>query len=261
MFWKVLFFVTGAFAFNGSYNSFVKQVGFCKLQGFDTISRTTSASIPMFLDGRLSFGVGTRFLSTSYCGRCLRIYGIDRFSVFNFELDVFQEVISRNESIIDAIIFDQCLDPICTQGYLDFDIYSITQPVRSGNPTGIIWDFIPCPVLPGEFIEILFCFSNTCHQKDETGRTIYQILQGANPYHWTAFIRNSREPIYHVYLPESNIELKDNNGWVYDNVLFNFTKPFDIVFNHVYRETIQVTTHEPNDAYRGGILVPTTIQN
>lgn len=253
-------FVTGALALEGSFNSFIRQVGFCKLQGFDTVSRTTSASVPMFFDGRLSFGVGTRFDSTSYCGRCLRISGIDRFAEFSFELDAFIESNARNGSI-DAIIFDQCLDPVCAPGYLDFDIYSQTQPVSGGNPTGITWDFIPCPVLPGEFIEILFCFSNTCHEGDGTGRKNDEILGGANPYYWTAFIRNSRCPIHHVFLPEYGIELRDNNGWVYDNAYFNFSEPFDLQLNHVYPVTIDLPSHPTIDAYRGGILVPTNVQN
>jgi hypothetical protein len=41
-----------------SYNSFVGQIGFCRLQSFDTYSRSSSESVPMFLDGRISFGVG-----------------------------------------------------------------------------------------------------------------------------------------------------------------------------------------------------------
>lgn len=257
----LLLLISSVSAFQGSYNSFINQIGFCKLQGFNTVSRNTSNSIPMFLDGRLSFGVGTRFVSTSFCGRCLRIYNIDRFAVFNYELDAYEYGNDRNDSVIDAIVFDQCMDDVCTEGYLDFDIYSITQPVQNGNPTAIIWEYTPCPILPGEFIEILFCLSNTCHSEDEPSRNMYEILRGADPHYWTIFTRNSRLPIDHVYLPFFDLELKDNNGWVYDHVSFNLSDPFVMVLNHQYHVTIDLIRHSPSDAYHGGIIVPTNIQN
>ena len=259
LFWIGYFSMAVAWM-EGSYNSFVDQTGFCKLQGFDTVSRSTSHSVPMFMDGRVSFGVGTRFRSISDCGRCLRIRRIDRFAIFSFELDSYEYDGARNDSGIDAIIFDQCLDPVCTPGYLDFDIYSPLQPVRDGNPTHLEWEFVPCPILPGEFIELLFCFSNTCHEHDAVARTSATILAGADPFYWTVFVRNSRLPVRHLYLPEHNVALDDDNGWVYRRGAFHLTIPFSLTIDHRHNVTIDLLRHPSLDDYRGGILVPTTIQ-
>jgi hypothetical protein len=256
--------IMGMMGMNGSYNSFRNQVGFCKLQGFDTISRETSHGVDMFIDGRIHFGVGTRFQSTSDCGRCLHIQGVDNFAIFNHQLNGYEygkQEKWRNTTNLIAMIFDQCLDPICEMGYLDFDIYSPLQPVRHGNPFHIDWEFIPCPILPEEKMEFLFCLSNTCAQENPRDRNLTQILHDAVSYYWTLFIRNNRLPVHHIYVPEYNVELQDNNGWVYNDVVFNFTGSFTIVVDHQHHVKIDLDDYTPSGAYHGGILISTTIQN
>ena len=63
---------------NATYNSFRQQIGYCKMQSFGTVSRSTSGSVPMFMDGRIRFGVGLsdfnmRASDAELCGMCLRV--------------------------------------------------------------------------------------------------------------------------------------------------------------------------------------------
>jgi hypothetical protein len=145
---------------NGSYNSMVNQIGFCRMQSFDTQSRSTSTSVPMFMDGRISFGVGLSDINmkeVSYfrCGECLQVLGMKPFYSWNKELTKWTESTERAQTADSSsrflpfivMVFDQCTDPICTRDYLDFDIYSALQPVSHGNPTNIEWISVPCPIL------------------------------------------------------------------------------------------------------------------
>jgi hypothetical protein len=62
-------------------------------------------------------------------------------------------------------------------------------------------------------------------------------------------------------VPEYNVELQDNNGWVYNDVVFNFTGSFTIVVDHQHHVKIDLDDYTPSGAYHGGILISTTIQN
>ena len=142
-----------------SYNSFIGQVGFCRLQSFDTVSRSTSESIPMFMDSRISFGVGlsdeNMKLSNSFlCGACLNVTYVDNFYQWNNEITEWKDIAQPNQSFI-AIVMDQCTDAVCKLNYLDFDIYSPTQPVMYGNPYNVQWHYTPCPIQNGETFEYI----------------------------------------------------------------------------------------------------------
>jgi hypothetical protein len=97
-----------------------------------------------------------------------------------------------------AMVFDQCTDEICDQsgtcrqalhrtqcadschllsmsiqnlpllraGYLDFDVYSETQPVRKGNPRVMEWRAVDCPVGETHKLEYLVCTPGTCNADD-----------------------------------------------------------------------------------------------
>ena len=144
---------------NGSYNSFMNQVGYCKLQGYDTVSRNTTGAPPMFMDGRVKFGVGLSDVEfqgrTSSCGRCLNITKIERFFAFNEDLTQWDYTM-KMETPFTAFVMDQCKDAVCVSKYLDFDIYNPRQPVAYGNPWNIEWEFIPCPV-EDDGMELLMC--------------------------------------------------------------------------------------------------------
>lgn len=257
------FLTTASFLTSGSYNSFINQVGFCKLQGFRTTSRNTSNGPSVFLDGRVLFGVGLSNVqfgdSMSSCGRCIQIHHVANFGVFDFDLTSFQEKNTANGSF-QVMVFDQCKDPVCTSGFLDFDVYTPNQPVKNGNPSSLIWEFVPCPVRPGENIKLLFCLSNTCFENSVSKR-IHELIHEADPYYWSLYIFNHRLPITKIYLSDYDVYLEDNNGWVWNHGLFNYTKPFTIVFdNHLFFDVI-LTNGSPDDSFHGGIMVQTDVQN
>lgn len=265
---------------NGSYNSFVQQVGYCKMQGYDTLSRSTSMGPPMFLDGRIKFGVGlsdTQFQgSTSSCGRCINITHIANFFSFNNELTSW-DYREQIETPFTVFVMDQCKDAICTSKFLDFDIYNLHQPVAYGNPYSLEWEFVPCPV-ENDTMEILFCLGTaSCNVHDDEHQTHDSLLTNAmESGYWYAHIRNARVPITNVSVsfgdryPQNVFELDDNNGWLWSHYDYREKLGEDLWTIHMLTEDgRQVvasvdwrheSTRPSTPGYRGGIVVKTNIQ-
>lgn len=266
---------------NGSYNSMVNQIGFCRMQSFETKSRSTSGSVPMFMDGRISFGVGLsdrNMKEVSYfrCGECLQVLGMKPFYSWNQELTEWVDIID-NSSLpflpFIVMIFDQCTDPICTRDYLDFDIYNPLQPVSHGNPRNIQWISVPCPLVEGETMEYLFCLSTSCHMDDpeDTNMTIrMRTAPSTTVYYWSLTIRNTRIPILSVLVHYQNewFILKLQNAWVWDFGPFNVEEDIVLTIEDkegMYNEdTIKLSEYldkNTTKGYHGGILIPSSIQN
>lgn len=260
---------------NATYNSFLQQVGYCKMQGYDTISRSTSVGPKMFMDGRVQFGVGLsefQFQShTHSCGQCIEISSIDQFFTFNDQLTQWnydQPV----ETPFTVFVMDQCTDDICTPGFLDFDIYSPHQPVAYGNPVNMTWNFVPCPV-EDDTIELLVCLgSKSCNVQDEEHRPVNSLLMDAiEDGYFYLHIRNARVPIISVELiiDTDTYHLVDDLGWKWNNyeerhslvdpwlLTFHSSEGLERSYTLDWKEhLIQYTTK----GYRGGILVETDIQ-
>ena len=121
----------------GSYNSFLKQVGYCKQQSFETVSRSTSFTSSVFHSGKVLFGVGLSHAqfhrSIVSCGRCIEVLSVDRFYQFNKELTAW-DYQQPNHGNFTVMVFDECTDPICESGFLDFDVYNEGQPVAMAIP-------------------------------------------------------------------------------------------------------------------------------
>lgn len=258
---------------DGSYNSFVKQIGYCKMQSFTTTSRNTSASVPMYMDGRISFGVGLSHKNAiesdlNLCGACMNITSIENFYSWDPQLVSYRYDPWPLDHFFLAMVFDDCEDPICTNDFLDFDIYSATQPVKLGNPRNIQWHFIPCPVRKDEFIEYLICTATTCKQQDIHSLTIPEIIH--DPVHfWSITFRNFRIPIKNVSVHYHDTEyfLKRQNSWVWDYHIYDLQKGITMSFwdaeGHKYDDHINLRElgDRKNEAYHGGILVPSLLQN
>lgn len=204
----------------GSYNSFLRQVGFCKAQSFDTVSRNTSSGPSVFESGRVAFGVGLSHAqfnrSVVSCGRCIEVLTVDRFYAFNAELtgwDYEEEQVGGNFTVM---VMDECTDPICGSGFLDFDVYSTRQPVARGNPTNLTWRYAPCPVADGDRIGFLFCLGyGSCQAHDKEGRMVAEVFQEAVDDDWVrVYPRNSRIPI--TSLSVQGQALSDNQSWLWE---------------------------------------------
>jgi hypothetical protein len=235
-----------------SYNSFRTQVGFCKMQGFDTVSRSTSGGIPTFLDGTIHIGAGLSNVqfnnSVTNCGRCIRVHQVDGFALFNRELTAWT---GGSSFPFLVSVFDQCTDAVCTSGFLDFDIYSMTQPVSGGNPRNLLWDFIPCPVRGPT--ELLFCLSDACSVDKQEGRSTAEVLAASSPSYFSVFVRNRRVPPTTVAV--NGTPLRDQQGWVWDHGVFDFTASFTVQIMDEERYTVRLLDHAPTTGYRGGILI------
>lgn len=178
LYWQCLFlfikFANALYSSISTYNPFINQTGFCKLQGFYTISRKTSNSIPSFLDGNITCGVGissTIFdrnqknkYSAPLCSACLNVIIQNPFLI-----DKNLNLTNNNSNIFTsnfiAIVMDRCQDDICLNNInmLDFDIY--TSNISTGNPKNIEWEFIECPI-GNSSIELLICNPNTCNKQN-----------------------------------------------------------------------------------------------
>jgi len=246
-------FLTTVYA--STYNSFRQQMGFCKLQGFDTVSRSTSGGSTLLLDGRVVMGVGLSNAefqdSITSCGRCLNISAIDNLAPLSFELDSLvdtEHAVTRPPFLV--MVMDQCTDPICTSGFLDFDVYLPDPPVFHGNPGPAIWSFVPCPGPPDR--TLLLCLSAACNAEASDERSVAQVIQESSPYYWSLY---PRFPVSSVHLPEYNIDLVDENGWSYHGEAMDLNQPFLLCINGVEIWTVHLLDYKTQPGYHGGILL------
>lgn len=285
------------FTGTGSYNSFRQQVGFCKLQGFDTVSRSTSTGPLAFQSQHIFMGVGMNQIQfqhdISQCGRCLSVETIKPFPLWNAELTEWTWENSSSSSSSSSSLFplimmimDECQDPICQSGYLDFDIYSTIQPVNYGNPTFLQWSYIRCPTVWKD-IEFLFCLSSSCHETDPKTRTVGEVISMAEPYFWSLFLRNAPLPIYQIMISSSlnshksntsheyaleyeleNVVLEKKEGWFWNAGKFQFQNLFyvTLILSEKDDDGLESIQCEIDFSswwmtlasvdYRGGILLP-----
>lgn len=208
----------------GTYNSFRKQPGFCFLQGYDTKSRSTTGMFsPAFLDGRIWSGVGLSNAqfnnSVKSCGSCIKVSKI-KINEFDEELTSWSDQNTLEQKRI-VVVADQCKDPICTSGWLDFDVYSENFPP---NPTDITWEYVSCPVFPHESIGLLFCPSEACQRGFRENRTFGEVVGNSSPYFWSLYAQNLKDPLKSVNIEteQFSLDLEDTNGWMY-----RFSEPFD----------------------------------
>ena len=262
-----------AMAGEGSYNSFLRQVGFCKQQSFDTLSRNTSTAPSVFQSGKVLFGVGLSHVefqrSIVSCGRCIHVSSVDRFYEFNEELTAW-DYTKPNHGNFTVMVFDECTDPICKSGFLDFDIYHEKQPVAYGNPTNLTWEFVPCPVGEEDRIGFLLCMGYaSCRALDEEGRYVEDVYMEAIQDNWlNVYPRNFRTSITAVEV--QGVALEDTQSWVWTSG--NRTPLVDVGWRIGWTNEDgsqqswvlnwtdyfgQTTT----PGYRGGLVVQTDLQN
>lgn len=255
-----------------SYNSLIQQIGFCRMQSFDTVSRSTSESVPMFLDGRILMGVGLSDVNMKssdafLCGACLEVTHVENFYEWNSELTQWGLPIPQSPPPFLVMVMDQCTDPVCTRDYLDFDIYNPQQPVMNGNPYHVEWSLVPCPVYDDEPIEFLLCTAQTCHVDDPQEVTVGDIIPlipTSTPLeYWSLTIRNTALPLKQVMVEYQGTDypLRLENAWVWDQgpFLFNVTIQIHITtVDQNDRRVQHILEMPPPDAptssgYRGGI--------
>ena len=225
---------------DASYNSMTRQIGYCRMQSFDTRSRSTSGSVPMFLDGRIAFGVGfpsrdAEAMEAFSCGMCLNVTHVENFYSWNPEITEWGKPWDSSSWFL-VMVFDECKDPVCQQPfYLDFDIYSETQPVARGNPYGVQWHIVPCPLAVGETLEYLFCTANSCHEQDPIRTTPLTM----EPY-WSLTIRNFRFPLVQVWVLYQGEwkALRRENAWVWDQGSFDMSRSLRLKLQNSQEEEI-----------------------
>ena len=262
-----------------SYNSMTRQIGYCRMQSFDTVSRETSDSVPMFLDGRIAFGVGlpsrdAQSIEAFTCGMCLNITRVENFYAWNHALTVWGDPWPSDQWFL-VMVFDECQDDVCQQPYyLDFDVYAETQPVARGNPYGVQWTAVPCPVAPGETLEYLFCTATTCHEGDErsSATTPFEGDERSSAttpfevYYWSLTVRNFRIPMVGVSVLCDGlwVPLRRENAWVWDQGPFRLDKSMKLKLRNAEgienTEVVSIAAHgERMESYRGAWRVRSAI--
>ena len=260
----------------GTYNNMKRQNGFCKMTGFNTVSRSTSDGPCLFTSGRVKFGVGlsqfefgSQFVQSInnvvegsiVCGMCINITKISNFPLFNFELNSYENI-NTTESHV-AMIFDQCTDPICTSGFLDIDVYDDNIFTKS-NTYNISWNAIDCPTYDNEKIEFLICSTNTCNMQDSKYKNVSLFENLFNKNYFSIVPRNFKSPIKQLCICVDNnyIELPyvSGNGFTF-NGDFNensLSIRLETIFNETYYENFTMDTifqMKPLESYRGGVIL------
>lgn len=266
----------------GSYNSFTHQVGYCKNQGFDTMSRASSNGPRMFVEGRIMVGVGLSNVqfqdSIVSCGRCLNMTSIENFWALDRSLTTWDYDTPLSGNFV-AFVMDRCDDPICTSGFLDFDIYNpARQPTKFGNPRRLQWDFVPCPVGPDDFLELLLCLGpHTCQEGYPKDRPLGFALQAArDSAYFSLYVRNARVPVVQVEMEVVEgegglVALRDDAAWQWahpEHARSLEKNHWTLVLTSIegVRQATTLAWNEmklsgPTSAgYRGGIVVTTDIQ-
>lgn len=221
IFYIFIFFINYSYALYSTiatFNPFIKQTGFCKLQGFNTISRLTSNSIPSFINGDIVCGVGissTIFdtnknnnYSAPLCNACLNVTIQNPFLIDN-NLNQTNHKSNIFKSNFIAIVMDRCEDEICLNNVnmLDFDIY--TSNITTGNPKNIEWKFIECPV-GNTSLELLVCNPNTCNKQNlevyNESTLFVNTFIDSNDYNFVTILpRNVKYPIDNIKSYNNNV--------------------------------------------------------
>lgn len=270
----------------GTYNSLIEQTAYCKMQGFHTNSRISSASPKIFQDGRVTFGVGlshkqfgklqenNKWMDSTEgslaCGMCIEVLHIEKMPEFNKELTNWNYLEGIQTPFI-AMVFDQCKDEICKSGFLDFDIYNKKQPVSFGNIENLKWRAVECPVKEDK-LEYLICSQNTCNNSNLKKEKKFIDVFTRNWF--SIIIRNHRIPILEVFVYNfesqkyKKLEYKSSIGFVsYNNfqkqnenkihikiTTYDNKEHFDIIdLNKIFDEN---TT----EGYNGGMIIEGNIQ-
>jgi hypothetical protein len=224
----------------------------------------------MFLDGRVRFGVGLSSMNIdidgpeapNLCGMCLNVTRIENMPSFNEELTTWIDDDDDDKEWFIAMVFDRCGDEVCIRDFLDFDIYSTTQPVAHGNPQGIEWHAIPCPVQSGERIEYLVCTSTTCNAQDDIS-VVQEQLFTTPQYYWSITLRNLRVPVttVMVYWKDSEYILRRDvavGSWVWDQHPYTLGEGINITFvdveNNTFHDHIFLKKEDALASYHGGFL-------
>ena len=257
----------------GTFNILTEQVGFCKMQGYDTTNRENSYGPSIYTSGRVQFGVG---LSSIYfgdvpndegretCGMCLNITKVQNFPKFSNDLTLFFPN-TKIETPFTVMVFDQCKDPICQQdAFLDFDIYGN---IPSTNIKFLEWHPIDCPIHKEEdFIELLFCSKDTCNDHNIYTEKIpfHHVI---DKYFVSIIPRNMRIPIKRISILKKNEWVEMNYisaiGWIFP-FEFDFTSNIFLQFesskSDILQMEIQISTLLDTPIqleYRGGIIFNT----
>lgn len=262
------------FVANATYNSLNGQVAYCKMIGFDTVSRSTSEGPSLYTSSDIWIGVGIsdNQFNGSICGMCINIHEIINMRNGNNELTMFDN--STISIPFKAMVFDQCHDQICLKdGFLDFDVHSMVPPTWQGNPYHVKWTAIDCPVYNEDTqslkhrLEYLICNKHSCKIQDVQnwyGKTLLNIW---DPYFFSIIVRNSRIPIVAVNLDGKPLHYRKGLGWTYDGYYNITTKNFVLeLIGYDYSSIIDV--FEFNDvlnllcypSYRGGVILKSTQQ-
>jgi hypothetical protein len=262
----------------GTYNNMKLQTGFCKMTGFETVSRNTSDGPPLFTSGRVQFGVGLshyQFGSTIVpslynntegsmtCGMCINITHIENLPILNNELTDYDPTNSTKWHI--AMIFDQCADPICTSGFLDIDVYADNIFAKSFT-RNIVWHAIDCPIMENEPPQFLLCTVNTCNSQNEAYKYVSTFKELFEPTYFYIVVRNLKRPLmcFHMKVNETFIQLPfiSGTGFTWNN----YTQPFaeenfifmmtDVFGNVTYQyfKTDNILNIQPTCSYTGGVL-------
>jgi hypothetical protein len=253
----------GMTVFTGAtYNAFLHQIGYCRYQSFDTVSRNTSKGPPLFTDGRITIGVGlsqVNMLERIGCGACLNITSVSGMPVWNSDLTGY---VNDSNAMIPflAMVFDMCTDPVCTRDWIDFDVYIDTLPVQRGNPHDVTWELVRCPLYGNELPEFLMCTDKSCHEGDAEGRSVGDVI-GSDLVFWSITIRNTAFPV--VAVRANGTPLRKSNAWEwnYGNSPWDVRSGLDIEFTDYAGEvyTYQTTPPHPDSptapGYRGGVFL------
>lgn len=278
------------YSHRSSYNMFNRQVGFCKMQSYDTMSRETSGGPSLYTSGAVLIGAGlshsefgegvnNNWLNIGdgavACGMCIEVYNITNIPKFENSLSNWNYN-ENTKTPFTVMVFDQCNDAVCTSGYLDFDVYSDSNelPVRYGNPTDLSWKAVDCPVYENNrivhFIEFLFCTSNTCEIYNKDIEMFKEVI---NPYYFSVIIRNFKTPIISVELLDPSInqyiklEYNDGIGWMWRGRYYDFTKDFNYKLTSFRNEILDILIpvndilYSPSTiGYKGGLVYQTKSQ-
>lgn len=264
------------FLVNATYNSFRHQVGYCKMQGYKTVSRNTSMGPSLFTSGDVLFGVGlsNNQFDGRYCGMCLQIsHGENIRKPTNSSLVDFSSHTIDHSFIV--MVFDQCTDPVCVNAtsFLDFDVYSHKPPTSRGNPHHVKWKAVECPVGGNHFnvplkhyIEYLICTPKSCNKHDTLYKNKKRLAELWNPNYFSFTVRNSRVPISSMQLNEEPLLYVDGFGWTFSGIYpenktfvlelqaFDGTRLLD-VFDYD-----QIMNLSPLEDYNGGALLKSVHQ-
>jgi len=165
--------------------------GNCRMHGNYSVSRSTSDSIPMYLDERIKFTISATSDFGFGCGSCVLFFLEDDNDRFFLNKQLTRESLTfhhyQNKFI--AVVID--IIPFSETSMILINTYLADAPIQ--NTYMVNYQEHACPHMVDEIVQFLFCTDTLCNRDSNLMWNDSMVFGDVfNPYYFTVSPRNMK---------------------------------------------------------------------